>query len=148
MKFEHTIVVDAPASDVTAFFEDVPAVAVLMPGVEEAVAVEPDVYEGRIRARLGPLGFSLTGRATLDRGEDGLWRLRGEGRDARVGAGVRATIEVRLEELAPQQTEIAITADIQFSGRLAGLGQPLIRRKADSMVREFAENLRSKFASA
>ena len=146
MKFEHTIVVDAPAGDVIALFEDVPAVALLMPGVEEAVAVEPDVYEGRIRARLGPLGFSLTGRATLDRGEGGVWRLQGEGRDARVGAGVRATLEARLEALAPRETEVAITADVQFSGRLAGLGQPLIRRKADSMVHEFAENLRSKFA--
>ena len=146
MKFEHTIVVDAPVSNVIALFEDVPAVARCMPGVEEAVAVDPDVYEGRIRVRLGPLGFSLAGRANLDRGEDGMWRLQGEGRDARVGAGVQATLEARLEELAPRQTEVAITADVRFSGRLAGLGQPLIRRRADSMVREFAENLRSKFA--
>ena len=146
MKLDHTIVVDAPASDVTALFEDVPAVARCMPGVQEVVALEPDVYEGHIRVRLGPLGFSIAGRATLDRGEDGVWRLRGEGRDVRVGAGVQATLEVRLDELAPRRTEVAITADVQFSGRLAELGQALIRRRADSMVREFAENLRRKFA--
>ena len=146
MKLEHTIVVDSPANDVIALFDDVPAVAGCMPGVQEVAAIEPDVYEGSIRVRLGPLGFSIAGRARLDRREDGVWRLQGEGRDARVGAGVQATLEVRLDELAPRRTEVAITADVQFSGRLAELGQPLIRRRADSMVREFAENLRRKFA--
>jgi len=35
-----------------------------------------------------------------------------------------------------------LIADVQFSGRLAELGQPLIKRKADSFVQEFAQNLR------
>jgi len=39
-------------------------------------------------------------------------------------------------------TEVSVTADVQFSGALAGLGQPLIKKKADAMVHEFAENLR------
>ena len=37
------------------------------------------------------------------------------------------------------------TADLQFSGRLGELGQPLIRRKADAMLEEFTENLQAHF---
>jgi carbon monoxide dehydrogenase subunit G len=39
-----------------------------------------------------------------------------------------------------------VTADVHLSGRLGELGQPLIRRKADAMVREFAENVREALA--
>ena len=35
-----------------------------------------------------------------------------------------------------------VSADVQFSVRLARLGRPLIRRKAEAMVQEFAENLK------
>ena len=147
MRFEHRIVVDAPAADVRAFLDDVPAAAACVPGVEAVAAdpADPGAYDGRVRVRLGPLGFAIAGRARVERAEDGAWRLRGEGRDARAGAGVTATLEARLEPLASDRTAVGITADVQFSGRLAELGQPLIRRKADQMVQEFAENLRRAF---
>ena len=55
--------------------------------------------------------------------------------------GAIAILQAHLAELSPESTEVRVDADIQFSGRLAELGQPLIRRKADSMVRDFAKNL-------
>jgi carbon monoxide dehydrogenase subunit G len=146
VKFEHTIVVNAPLEAVTTFFADVPQVAVCVPGVEEAAAVGPDEYEGRLQVRLGPVGFSLSGRAQLERDGGEAWRLRGEGRDRRVGAGVDGTLEARFQELDSGETEVHVTADVHLSGRLGQLGQPLIRRKADAMVREFAENVREALA--
>ena len=38
-------------------------------------------------------------------------------------------------------------ADVSFSGRLGQLGQPLIKKKADDMVQEFAEGLKRAVAS-
>ena len=57
-------------------------------------------------------------------------------------------IEARVEPLGPGDSELRVTADVQFSGRLAELGQPLIRRKADAMVRDFARNMQAVFADA
>ena len=37
-------------------------------------------------------------------------------------------------------------ADVQFSGRLAELGQPLIKKKADAFVAEFTQNLQKAIA--
>lgn len=143
MRFEHEIVIEAPFEKVRDFLDDVPAVARCLPGLEQIQAAGDGVYEGSVRVKIGPLGLNLSGRATVEReaGLDG-WRLQGEGRDGRAGAGARASLEARLEELAPARTRVTLVADIQFSGRLAELGQPLIRRKADSLVEEFAENLR------
>ena len=36
----------------------------------------------------------------------------------------------------------------QFSGRLSELGQPLIRRKADAMLQDFAKNLQGALAGS
>jgi carbon monoxide dehydrogenase subunit G len=145
VKFAENIVVEAPKAKVGEFLEDVPAVAKCIPGVEELKPAEPDVYDGKVRVRIGPLGMTIAGRARLER-EGDIWRLHGEGRDGRVGAGAKAVLEATLAELAPERTEVRIDADVQFSGRLAELGQPLIKRKADSMVKEFAANLQKAFA--
>jgi carbon monoxide dehydrogenase subunit G len=147
MKFEHTVVVSAPKERVRAFLEDVPVAARCLPGVEEVRAVEPDVYEGRVRVKIGPLGLTIQSRGRLDRSAgDDIWRLDGEGRDSRAGAGVKTSLQAELSEAQPGSTEVAIEADVQFSGRLAELGQPLIKRKAESMIREFGENLQRALA--
>ena len=143
MRFEHTVTVDAPRQKVRDFLDDFEKAAKCVPGLEEVKEIEPDLFEGRVRLRLGPLGFSISGRAKLERGaEDEGWKLKGEGRDRRIGAGVVADVEANLKELSPNTTEVAMLADVQFSGRLAELGQPLIKRKSDAMVKEFAENLK------
>lgn len=147
MIFEHTIAVDAPSAAVAGFLADVPKVAACVPGVEGVTLLGDDEYEGRVRVRLGPVGFSLAGRARVERAGEGMLRARGGGRDRRIGAGVDATIEARVEPLGPGDSEVRVTADVRFSGRLAELGQPLIRRKADAMVRDFAENMRAVFAA-
>jgi len=67
--------------------------------------------------------------------------MHGEGRDRGVGAGVKASMVARVEEVDALNTDLIVSADVQFSGRLAELGQPLIKRKADSMVEDFAKNL-------
>jgi carbon monoxide dehydrogenase subunit G len=148
MKFDHVVRVSADKATVQAFLDDVPAAAKCLPGVEDVHAVETDVYDGRIRVRIGPLGLNIAGRARLHRGDDDAWRLQGEGRDGRAGAGVKAALEARLTELSPSETEVRLSADVQLSGRLAELGQPLIKRKADAMVQEFGENLRRTLSTA
>lgn len=148
MKFEHTITVDAPVDAVRTFFEDVPAVAECVPGVEGTTQVEPDTYEGRLRMKVGPFSFTIAGRAKVEQDADGTWRMKGEGRDGKINAGVSAALEARLREVSATSTEVQATADLQFSGRLGELGQPLIRRKADAMLEEFTDNLQAHFRSA
>lgn len=148
MKIENRVIVSAPKERVRAFLEDVPAAAVCLPGVEDVREVEAGVYEGRVRVKIGPLGLTINSRGRLDRdaGED-RWRLDGEGRDTRAGAGVKAALVAVLTTVTDATTEVAIEADVQFSGRLAELGQPLIKRKASSMIEEFGENLQRALAT-
>ena len=145
MKFEHRVTVDAPADKVRAFLDDFKKASACVPGLESVEEVEPDVYDGRVKVKIGPLGVGIQGRATVQR-DDESWRVKGEGRDRRIGAGVNANVEARLAQTGPQQTEMHMLADVQFSGRLAELGQPLIKKKADAFVAEFTQNLRNAIA--
>jgi len=148
MKFEHRVTVSASKAKVQAFLDDFDRAARCVPGLQEVKEVEPNVYDGSVRVRIGPLGLTVGGRAKLDRSDPEAWRVQGEGRDRRVGASVIANVEARFVELAADSTELALLADVQFTGRLAELGQPLIKRKADSFVQEFAENLRKAISAA
>ena len=142
MKFEHRIEVEASPEKVGPFLDDIEKAAGCVPGVEELKPQDDGRYEGRVGIRIGPYGMHFTGKARMEKPEDDLWRMHGEGHDRRVGSGVKAAVDTRINEVKPGTTAILINADVNFSGRLAELGQPLIKRKADSMVQEFARNLR------
>jgi len=143
VRFEHKVIVDAPRAKVRAFLDDFSRAAYCVPGIQAVKDLGDDNFEGTIRVRIGPLGLNVGGTAHVERGsEEGTWRVRGEGRDRRVGASMTANVEARLNDLDGGRTEVEVTADVNFAGRLAELGQPLIKRKADSFVGEFAENLR------
>jgi len=141
MKFEHRIKIQAPKEKVQLFLDDFARSALCLPGVEEVKELGGGEWEGRIRVRVGPLGFNISGKARPEKGADGSWIVHGEGNDRRVAAGVKATMQADLSEAAPGETEVHIRADVTFSGTLAGLGQPLIRKKSDQMVHEFAQNI-------
>jgi carbon monoxide dehydrogenase subunit G len=142
VKFEHNVTVPASKQRVREFLDDFEKAAKCVPGLQTVTEVEPGVFDGSVRVRIGPLGINVAGRAKLEKGADEAWRVQGEGRDRRIGAGVTANVEAKLDEVDANTTAMSVIADVQFSGRLAELGQPLIKRKADSFVHEFAENLR------
>ena len=143
MKFSYDVTVDAPQDRVWAILSDVVQAASLLPGVE-AVEQQPDgSYTGTVRLRVGPIGINLAGRMEVDQDrEAGTWRLKAQADDRRIGGGVASTVETVISEPAPGQTQMRVGADVQFSGRLGQLGQPLIKKKADDMVQAFAEGLK------
>ena len=63
-----------------------------------------------------------------------------QGTRSACGRGVNASVRVYIEEVDLINTGIVVKANMQFTGRLAELGQPLIERKADAMVEDFANN--------
>ncbi|MSQ22143.1 MAG: hypothetical protein EXR53_02380 [Dehalococcoidia bacterium] len=63
-----------------------------------------------------------------------------------MGGGARARIEALVSDAPDGQSELRINADLQLMGHLSELGQPLIKRKADGIFQEFANNLKKLLA--
>jgi len=53
---------------------------------------------------------------------------------------VRATMDLALVDKG-EDTELRITSDVQIAGRIGEFGQPVIQRKADQLMTQFAECL-------
>jgi carbon monoxide dehydrogenase subunit G len=143
MKFEHQVTIPASRDTINAVLHDVPRAARCMPGVQEVNQEADGSYTGSLRIKVGPMGFTLSGKMSVEeKPNEGLWRLTTEAQDRRLGGGIHANVEALLTEGGIGSTAMTMSADIQFIGRLGELGQPLIKRRAETMFKDFAENLR------
>jgi carbon monoxide dehydrogenase subunit G len=48
---------------------------------------------------------------------------------------------VELHEVEPSRTRLDVEADVEVLGKIAALGQFVVKRKAQEIVRKFAQNL-------
>ena len=143
MKLQNNCVVPAGVPETWGFLMDVPLAAKCVPGVIEVAPDGSGCFRGTLRARLGPMGINLSGTVTV-REQDldaGRARFLVEATDRRLGGGVKTEMLVQLSAAPAGGTELAIETDTTFMGRLGELGQPVIRRKAQSTIEEFARNL-------
>lgn len=144
MNFEYSLDISAPYEHLWRLLEDVPRAAALMPGVDCINAHDDGSYGGIFRIRIGPIGVNLSGtlQVTTDQ-YSGLWTMTAHAEDTRTGGGVVSTVETTIQKRNQLLTNMTVKAKVQFLGRLGQLGQPLIKKKADSMVQEFTENLKN-----
>ena len=149
MKTERSLVLSGSRSEMWNLLMDIDRVGACFPGVEDLTRVDDSSYQGTMKIRVGPVSLTVKGTLTVLAMDKEAWHasMRLEGADRRIGAGVRATIDMDLKELAADQTELTIVSDVAFLGRLGELGQPIIHRKAEAAIEEFAENLAKEAAS-
>ena len=130
------------------FLMDVPKVARCVPGVETVETLGASVYKGSLRVQVGPIRLSLQGTMTVEEQDRAAWqaRMRAEANDRRVGGGIRARMSLTL---APGLggTRLRIETDLAILGRIGEFGQPVIKKKADAFLDEFARNLGAALAT-
>ena len=148
MKLQNSCVVPAGLAESWDFLIDVTSAAKCVPGVIDATLEGDGRYRGALRAKVGPMSITLSGTVTVQEQEPGSGRARFlvEASDRRVGGGVKTDMLMQLTAKSTTETELNIETDTTFLGRLGELGQPLIRRKAQSTIEEFARNLSRELA--
>lgn len=145
MKLVQTAEIPQPPDLVWAFLMDIPRVARCVPGAGEVEAIDPDRWRGSLRVRVGPVGLNLQGTVVIVE-QDPVARtaeMRVEAADGHIGGALSARLTMRLDPLdrPTPATGLTITTDAQIMGRIGDFGQPIMKRKADQIVREFAENI-------
>lgn len=143
MKLENSCVVPATREDTWNFLTDVATAARCVPGVVDVADDGEGCYRGTLKARVGPMSISLSGTVSVQEQNEAEGRARYvvEASDRRIGGGVKTEMLVRVNRISPEETGLVIETDTTFMGRLGELGQPVIRRKAQSTIEEFARNL-------
>jgi carbon monoxide dehydrogenase subunit G len=143
MQFENRATVGGRCEDLWNFLMDIPRVAVCIPGVEEVSQLDPDRYGGTLRLKVGPIKIQLEGKINVTERDRENWRatMQADGVDKGASGRVRASITLRLNQIAPDQTEILMDTQALVVGRLGDFGQPVMRKKANEIMEEFAKRL-------
>jgi carbon monoxide dehydrogenase subunit G len=129
---------------------DVPKVAKSLPGVESVRKLDESTYEGTLRVKVGPIGLNLTGKIIVEQRDKENWKaaLRAEAADRMAAGAVRGKTAMQLKELSAGQTELQVETDVNILGKIGEFGQPIIRKKADQMLKEFVENMKKQLAAS
>ena len=147
MNFEHHCTVPVARETLWNFLMDVPQMAPCVPGVSEVIATGENQYAGRMKVTFGPIRLTLQGELFIQELDQTHWRAvgRAEANDRRVGGGVHISAELTLVEQEEAQTRLSIRTEARLMGKLGEFGQPVIRKKADKIVAEFARNVAKHF---
>ena len=144
MKLEKTTKISAPRDAIWQILIDIPKAASLIPGVKDVELKSGTSYTGTMQVGVGPMKLNLQGELTANPNpEDYTWSLEGQAQDRRLGGGIRVIVDAEVKEESAEESELSVSTDIQFIGRIGTLGQPLIKRKADQMIEAFTKNLQA-----
>ena len=148
MTFSQECVIPVERERLWNFLMDVPRVARCVPGVESVEAVDERAYKGRLGVRIGPIRLSLDGTMAIEEQDQTAWRarMRADANDRRLGGGIRARMSLTLLP-ADHGTRLVIETDLAVLGKIGEFGQPIIKKKADTLLEEFARNLQSALAA-
>lgn len=149
MQFHQTCRVPLPREKAYNFLLDVPQVASCLPGVEKVEPIGDDTYQGTVKVGVGFIKVALTGNMKIIEKDPANFRavMAGEGADKKIGGAVNVKMSMQLNEISENESELVIDTDAQVMGRLGEFGQSVMRKKADSMMAEFAKNLAKKAQS-
>jgi carbon monoxide dehydrogenase subunit G len=144
MLIDHRITVPAPPDRVWAFMMDIPAVSRCVPGLDNVSRIDDETYSGVMNVRVGPIAVKLDGRVLLAERDEAARHARMDlqAADKRVNGAVNAKMRMELSPVEDgDQTDVAIHTDANVMGKLGEFGQAVIRKKADQILQEFANNL-------
>jgi carbon monoxide dehydrogenase subunit G len=143
VKFEHSVSVQASKAKLFELLMDVPRVAKCVPGVEGVEALGDDKFRGTLKVSVGPIKLALQGDIAITESDEdaGKAAMRADAADKRVGGAVKATMDMQVDEASADTSNLTIVTDAQVMGRIGEFGQPIIRKKADQIMQEFAKNL-------
>jgi carbon monoxide dehydrogenase subunit G len=146
MHFEHQIAVAASPSEVWDFLWRAEEVGACLPGCREVRTLAPhERYEATIEERVGPFRAHFDWEITIEEQDpERQVRLAARGKDSKLGATARAEMLVRLDGNKGSGTRLDIGTELSIAGKVATLGQVVIKRKADQVVSEFARALRER----
>jgi hypothetical protein len=143
MRFEGNLLITRPVEKVWEFLWDVEKLSRCIPGCQSVKTIkEREKYELKIKDSVGPITVQFEMLADVKK-LDPLKRIEiaMEGKDFKAG-GVRQTMALALTPRG-NDTEIGFATDVNVFGRLGTLGYPFVKKKAETVIKEFADNVKS-----
>jgi len=146
MKFSGTITVVAPRAQVFKALRDARLFASCIDGVSDLAETGPDAYGAMFETKVAYMKFAFKVAVQVVRADEPREiEAKIEGSPLGIVGRLTATSLTRLTEMGGG-TRIDYDVEAPLTGKVASLGQPVLRAKAKEMERQFAARLAAAFA--
>ncbi|HSL77394.1 MAG TPA: SRPBCC domain-containing protein [Candidatus Limnocylindrales bacterium] len=145
MRLEGTIDIAASPEAIWAVIIDPRDLAACVPGVGDVRQLDDRTFEGSVRAAVGPIDGDFSFRSVISQmtsPNDLIVDV--EGTDSVTRSRVVAHIEAGLTSTSDDSTTLAYRATITTKGRLAIIGDMVLRATAGVMIGQVTKCLRSR----
>ena len=147
MIFEGKMNLNVPAEKAWDFLIDINKFSACLPGIDEVRQIDDKTFEGVLAAAVGPISGKFSFRSTiLESHPPEQMLVRTEGTDSVTKSIVNADMTVDLKSTASDKTEMQYKADVKIKGRLAILGDMVMRATATLILQEFERRLQKGLA--
>jgi carbon monoxide dehydrogenase subunit G len=146
MKINDSFTIDAGKNDVWSVFMEVEKLAGCVPGCKEMKALSETEYEAdmEVKTKFMTIAFKATGELKdFKEGEE--MNIEMIGRPMKLAGLFKTSLTVKLVPIHEKQTKVMYDMDLQMSGRLASLGDVLMKGTVIKSSKEFAENVKRLF---
>jgi carbon monoxide dehydrogenase subunit G len=143
MIFDGKIDLDVPVQKAWEFLIDINKFSTCLPGIDEVKQIDDKTFDGVISATVGPISGKFNFRSTiLESRPPEQMVVRTEGTDSVTKSTVNADMTVDLRSISDTKSQMDYQADVKIKGRLAILGDMVLRATATLILQEFTRRLR------
>jgi uncharacterized protein len=143
MKFQGNLLIARPVEKVWEFLWNLEKLSSCIPGCEGVKTIkEKEKYELKVKDSVGPITVHLDLLADVKKLEPlKSIEIAMEGKDFKAG-GLRQTMALALTPKG-KDTEIGFETDVNVFGRLGTLGYPFVKKKAETVIKEFGNRIKT-----
>jgi carbon monoxide dehydrogenase subunit G len=124
------------------FLIDINKFSACLPGIDEVRQIDDKTFDGMISAAVGPISGKFNFRSTiLESRPPEQMVVRTEGTDSVTKSTVNADMTVDLRQVSESKSQMNYRADVRINGRLAILGDMVLRATATLILQEFTRRL-------
>lgn len=147
MQLEHHFTVPVPVADAWAVLLDVERIAPCMPGAT-VESFDGETIEGRVKVKVGPIQVTYAGTASFTEKDEPGRRavIVANAKESRGTGTAAATITAVLVD-AGSATDVAVTTDLQITGKPAQFGRGVMVEVGNKILGKFADCLAEQLQS-
>jgi len=142
MEVGDNLTVHASASDVWDLFWDFPRLGACLPGCESIEAIDDRRFRAHMVQKVGPFQVTMDLDMAVDEFVQGRRVVvTGGGKDKRGNTLKLNRLALELEPRSDAETGVSYAMDFNLFGRLATLGNAMVKRKAEEIRKEFSTRI-------
>ena len=148
MRVDGAFEIDLPREALYRSITDPALMAICVPGCENIEKVDPTIYRAAVRVAIGVIKarFNLVVEVTQETPPECVRSIT-RGEEGGRASQLTATNQVSLIDLGDGRTRVEYVSDLSVTGRFGRFALGIMRKKAQSIANEFADNLRTKLVA-